>query len=102
MTKLKPLHALITTAIGLLSIGIYLFFALAARDEIYYLCGNFREGVSYESVLRQLDTATLSTYTLKNSEQGKRVIHSSALYFNLLRCEIAFAQDEKMSWASYQ
>ena len=59
MTKLRPLQALITTAIGLLSIGIYLFFALAARDEIYYLCGNFKEGVSYESVLRQLDTATL-------------------------------------------
>lgn len=102
MMKLSPLHSAVIIAIGLLSIGVYLFFALAARDEIYYLCGNFKEGVSYTSVLRQLDTVTLSTYEVERSEQGKRVIHSSALHFNLLRCEIAFAQDEKVSWASYR
>lgn len=102
MMKLSPLHSAVIIAIGLLSIGVYLFFALAARDEIYYLCGNFKEGVSYTSVLRQLDTVTLSTYEVERSEQGKRVIHSSALHFNLLRCEIAFAQDERVSWASYR
>ena len=102
MMKLSPLHSAVIIAIGLLSIGVYLFFALAARDEIYYLCGNFKEGVSYTSVLRQLDTVTLSTYEVERSEQGKRVIHSSALHFNVLRCEIAFAQDERVSWASYR
>ena len=102
MMKLSPLHSAVIIAIGLLSIGVYLFFALASRDEIYYLCGNFKEGVSYTSVLRQLDTVTLSTYEVERSEQGKRVIHSSALHFNLLRCEIAFAQDERVSWASYR
>ena len=100
--KLSPLHSAVIIAIGLLSIGVYLFFALAARDEIYYLCGNFKEGTSYMSVLRQLDTVTLSTYEVERSEQGKRVIHSSALHFNVLRCEIAFAQDERVSWASYR
>ena len=102
MMKLRPLPSVVIIAIGLLSIGVYLFFALAARDEIYYLCGNFKEGVSYTSVLRQLDTVTLSTYEVERSEQVKRVVHSSALHFNLLRCEIAFAQDEKLSWASYR
>ena len=102
MMKLSPLHSAVIIAISLLSIGVYVFFALAARDEIYYLCGNFKEGVSYTSVLRQLDTVTLSTYEVERSEQGKRVIHSSALHFNLLRCEIAFAQDERVSWASYR
>ena len=102
MMKLSPLHSAVIIAIGLLSIGVYLFFALAARDEIYYLCGNFKEGVSYTSVLRQLDTVTLSTYEVERFEQDKRVIHSSAFHFNLLRCEIAFAQDEKVSWASYR
>jgi hypothetical protein len=91
-----------TTGVGVLLVVVYTFFAVAAKDEIYYLCGNFKEGVSYTSVLRQLDTVTLSTYEVERSEQGKRVIHSSALHFNLLRCEIAFAQDERVSWASYR
>ena len=86
----------------LLLLGIYAFFALSARNEIYYLCGNFKSGVSYSSVVRQLDTANLSDYKIEKSEQGKRVKHSSALHLNLVRCEITFAEDEKVSHAIYK
>ena len=86
----------------LLLLGIYGFFALSARNEIYYLCGNFKSGVSYSSVVRQLDTASLSDYKIEKSEQGKRVTHSSALHLNLVRCEIIFAEDEKIRHAIYK
>ena len=86
----------------LLLLGIYGFFALSARNEIYYLCGNFKSGVSYSSVIRQLDTASLSDYKIEKSEQGKRVTHSSALHLNLVRCEIIFAEDEKIRHAIYK
>ena len=83
-------------------IGIYVFFALSARNEIYYLCGNFKSGVSYSSVVRQLDTANLSLYKIEETEEGKRVTYSSALHLNLVRCEITFAEDEKVSHATYK
>ena len=94
--------ALVLVVLLLLLVGIYTFFALSARNEIYYLCGNFKSGVSYSSVARQLDTANLSDYTVEKSEQGKRVSHSSALHLNLVRCEITFAEDEKVSHAIYK
>ena len=83
-------------------LAIYVFFALSARNEIYYLCGNFKSGISYSSVVRQLDTTNLSNYKIEKSEQGKRVTHSSALHLNLVRCEITFDEDEKVSHAIYK
>ena len=94
--------ALVLVVLLLLLVGIYTFFALSARNEIYYLCGNFKSGVSYSSVARQLDTANLSDYKVEKSEQGKRMSHSSALHLNLVRCEITFAEDEKVSHAIYK
>ena len=88
--------------IGLLLVGVYTFFALSARNEVYYLCGNFKSGVSYSSVVRQLDTANLSGYKVEKSEQSKRVTHSSALHLNEVRCEITFTEDEKVSRAIYK
>jgi hypothetical protein len=86
----------------MLLLGIYAFFALSARNEIYYLCGNFKSGVSYSRVVRQLDTANLSDYKIEETEQGKRVTYSSVLHLNLVRCEITFAEDEKVSHAIYE
>ena len=86
----------------MLMLGIYTLFALSARNEIYYLCGNFKSGVSYTSVVRQLDTANLSGYKIEKSEQGKRITYSSMLHLNLVRCEITFAEDEKVSHSIYK
>ena len=86
----------------LLLLGVYTFFAISARNEIYYLCGNFKSGVSFSSVERQLDTTNLSDYKIEKSEQGKQVIHSSALHLNLVRCEIIFDEDEKVIHAIYK
>ena len=86
----------------LVLVGVYTFYALMARNEIYYLCGNFTSGVSHSSVVRQLETANLSDYKVEETEQGKRVTYSSVLHLNLVRCEITFAEDEKVSQAIYK
>jgi hypothetical protein len=93
---------LLLVALLLLLVGTYTFFSLAARNEIYFLCGNFKSGVTYSSVVRQLETVKLSDYKFETSKQGKRVIHSSALHLNLIRCEITFAEDDKVSRATYK
>ena len=93
---------LLLFALLLLLVGTYTFFSLAARNEIHFLCGNFKSGVTYSSVVRQLETVNLSDYKFETSKQGKRVIHSSALHLNLIRCEITFAEDDKVSRATYK
>lgn len=86
----------------LVLVGLYTFYALLARNEIYYLCGNFTSGVSHSSVVRQLETANLSDYKSETSEHGKRVTQSSALHLNLVRCEITLAEDNTVSRAIYK
>lgn len=93
---------LVLIGLLLLLVGGYSFLALSARNEIYYLCRNFKSGVSYSSVVRQLDTANLSHYKVEKSEAGKRVTHSSALHLDLVRCEITFSVDDKVSDAIYR
>lgn len=97
MLKLK----FIAAAISVLGLLIFGFFANEARKEVYYLCGNFSKGTSYSSVIRQLNTVNLSEYKVENLPQGKRVIHSSALHFHLLSCDIEFNQQEKVVAVSY-
>lgn len=93
---------LVLIGLFLLLVGGYTFLALSARNEVYYLCGNFKSGVSYSSVIRQLDTANLSHYTVEKSEAGKRVAFSSVLHLDSVRCEITFSNDDRVTVAIYR
>lgn len=97
MLKLK----FIVLSISILGLLIFGFFANEARKEMYYLCGNFSKDTAYSSVIRQLNTVNLSEYKVENLPQGKRVIHSSALHFHLLSCDIEFNPQEKVVSVSY-
>ncbi|WP_397472044.1 hypothetical protein [Rheinheimera sp.] len=97
MLKLKFIALSIST-LGFLVFG---FYANEARKEVYYLCGNFTKGTAYSSVIRQLNTISLSEYKVENLQQGKRVILSSALHFHLLSCNIEFNPQEKVVAVSY-
>ncbi|PCH59067.1 MAG: hypothetical protein COC19_07685 [SAR86 cluster bacterium] len=65
-----------------------------ARDEIYYLCSNFSEGVEQSSVIMQLDTANLSRYQQSVTENGSRIIFSSIVNFNFYQCIIELDKDK--------
>ncbi|WP_240224190.1 hypothetical protein [Rheinheimera hassiensis] len=92
MLKLK----FIVLSMSILGLAVFGFYANEARTEIYYLCGSFGKGTAYSSVIRQLNTVNLSEYKVENLPQGKRVIHSSALHFHLLSCDIEFNPQEKV------
>ncbi|PKM20015.1 MAG: hypothetical protein CVV11_00425 [Gammaproteobacteria bacterium HGW-Gammaproteobacteria-15] len=92
MLKLK----FITAAICIFCLLVFGFYANEARKEVYYLCGNVSKGTAYSSVVRQLNTVNLSEYKVENLQQGKRVVHSSALHFHLLSCDIEFNPQEKV------
>ena len=70
--------------------AVYALAGITTRDEIYYLCGNFKQGVSYLSVVRQLGTSSLSDYLREDGETGVRIVHSSALHFHSIKCSIRF------------
>lgn len=61
-----------------------------AKDEIFYLCGNFSSGVEKSSVIKQLATANLSTYEHVTIKNGSKIIFSSRLNFVSYRCIINF------------
>jgi hypothetical protein len=70
----------------------------AARNEVFYLCGNFSPEVTQKSVLRQLDTATLSDYTIIQDE----VVFSSQVNLRMLRCVIKFDENGHVISAKYR
>lgn len=71
--------------VGISTAGV---FANEAYKEVYYLCGNFKPGVTYESLVKQLDTAELSSYTIAQTTSGERVVLSSQLNLNYFHCTI--------------
>jgi hypothetical protein len=73
-----------------------------AKDEIFYLCGNFSAGVTKSSVIRQLETANLSSYKHTINENGSIIVFSSRLYFVTNQCIIALDKSEKVVLAGYK
>ena len=95
---LKPLAAL--CAIILLS--VYGFIANEASKEVYYLCGNFEQGEPLNNVIRQLDSANLASYTIKQNNQQQWLSFSSALNLHWHSCEIHFDKQQMVQLVSYQ
>ena len=81
--------------------AVYALAGIMARDEIYYLCGNFKQGVSYLSVVRQLGTSSLSDYLREDGETGVRIVHSSALHFHSIKCTIRFDFNQGVTRSVY-
>lgn len=72
------------------------------KDEVYYLCNNFSAGETKSNVIRQLETANLSSYTYTIDENGSIIVFSSQLFFVTKRCIIKLDKSEKVVRASYK
>lgn len=72
-------------ALGGLAGGIYWN---EARKEVIYLCGNFTEGVTLDSVRRQLDTGTFLRYAEHPTVGGRRIVVDSRLTRGFYTCVI--------------
>lgn len=88
----------IVTVIAFVALG---FFAMEAKKEIYFLCGNFEKGMSFSSVIAQLDTATMSSYKITDAQTGKAIKQSSWLVLQLASCNVNFNQEGVVVSASF-
>lgn len=69
------------TVLGLLAL---VFVWNEARNEVFYLCGNFAPGVTEQSVMTQLDTANL----LRIERSGNRITADSLFTLGMHKCVI--------------
>ena len=72
------------------------------KDEVFYLCSNFSEGIMKSSVARQLDTANLSSYTHSVNESGSTIVFSSKLFFVTNQCVIEFDKSDRVALAGFK
>jgi hypothetical protein len=100
--KPKNIKILISILITVAFITTGAIFWKIAKDEIFYLCGNFSSGVTKPSVVRQLETANLSSYTHTVNENGSIIVFSSRLYFVADQCIIELDKSEKVVLADYK
>ncbi len=91
----------IVGVIGLIAAMVAIFYANEARKEVYFLCSNFTSGISYTSVIGQLDTANLSDYKVIAAPEGKRLEFSSRLNLRIVQCTIEFDRHNKVVSALY-
>lgn len=75
------------------------FYSRAAYQEVYYLCHNFSAGVSKSSVIRQLNTATLSS--IAQTKDGMVITFSSNLFWVGSTCVIEFDSQEQVTKARF-
>ena len=76
-------------------------FWIIAKDEIFYLCGNFSAGVKKSSVIKQLETANLSTYEQNVTKDGSKIVLSSKLIIVSYQCIIKLDKDDIVISALY-
>lgn len=96
----KKLLIILLIAIAFITSGSILW--KIAKDEVFYLCGNFSAGVMKSSVVRQMDTANLSNYTDSVNENGSTIVFTSELFFVSNQCVIKFDKSEKVALASFK
>jgi len=96
--KKLSISLLITAAF----ITVFTIFWKTGKDEIYYLCGNFSAGETKSNVIRQLETANLSSYTHKTDVNGSTIVFSSRLFFVRNQCIITLDKSEKVVHANYK
>ena len=80
---------------------VYIVLWNIARDEIYYLCGNFSEGVELASVISQLETAELSSYVKTEDKFGLKISFSSKLNFSIYQCSIEIDKNGEVIEATF-
>jgi hypothetical protein len=89
------------TALLIAVITVYAVFWHLAKDEVYYLCGNFKTGVNQASVIRQLETINLSNYLKYKEKFGLKIVFSSKLHFSFYQCVIDIDKNKAVIRATF-
>lgn len=78
--------------------GLY---SRAAYQEVYYLCHNFSAGLKKSSVIRQLNTANLSSYAITQTKDGMVITFTSNLFWVGITCVIEFDPQDQVTKARF-
>jgi hypothetical protein len=100
--KLKNYKLLVSLLISAVFITAFTILWKTGADEVYYLCGNFSAGNTKLSVIRQLETANLSSYTHKVDVNESIIVFSSRLFFVTNQCIIKLDKSEKVVLVNYK
>ena len=84
LLKLKRVFFLV----GILALLIWVGLVVEVRKEVFFLCSNFHQGMPIANVTQQLNTATLSSYSIEETQAGKLITHSSWIALQSVRCDI--------------
>jgi flagellar biosynthesis/type III secretory pathway M-ring protein FliF/YscJ len=101
MTELASRYKYFAVTIIVVALIVYGFFWKAARDEVFFLCGNFSSDVDQIDVIRQLETANLSNHLTSNNEDGIAIVFSSNVNFSMYKCIIKIDNTGKVSDALF-
>jgi hypothetical protein len=71
------------------------------RKEIFYLCGNFGQGVLKQDVIRQLDTGHFLRYQEIKSNPVSSIVVDSQINFGVYRCHIKLDKEQKVITATF-
>ena len=100
--KLKNNKHLISLIITAVFITVFTILWKTGKDEVYFLCGNFSAGETKSNVIRQLETANLSSFTHKTDVNGSIIEFSSRLFFVTNQCVIKLDESENVVTASFK
>ena len=85
----------------MITFTISAIFWIIAKNEIFYLCGNFSTGVEKSNVIKQLKTANLSTYKQSVTKDDSKIVLSSKLIIVSYQCIIKLDKDDIVISALY-
>ncbi|RYV01829.1 hypothetical protein SOPP22_15860 [Shewanella sp. OPT22] len=100
MTAKKEYLIFFTSIVIIIALTSAAFWEFA-RQEVYYLCGNFSSGEKKSGVIRQLNTANLSEYNQNVVESGSKITFSSKLNFHVYQCIIELDKNNRVVSATY-
>ena len=98
----KKLHIAILVFAIIGSIIVASFCLISARDEVFYLCGNFVKGVARDSVTRQLDTGLFLRYEQIEDGQDKKIHVNSSLTLDVFTCTITLDGNDEVIEAVFE
>lgn len=87
--------------VGILALVIWVALVVEVRKEVFFLCSNFHKGMPIASVTQQLNTATLSSYSIEETQAGKLIIHSSWIALQSVRCDITISPQGNVTTVTF-
>ena len=93
----RSVYGDIAAVAAIVALLVFAWYWSEARKEVTYLCGNFYQGITKESVKQQLDTANLLRYRTEFTANGSKIVADSLLHIDQYACTIWFSKRNRVT-----